>query len=71
MKSAKKKGLIRRFLPYFKKYKWILIFDLFCASLTTLCELVLPLLVRMITTCAATAPETLTVRLILSVGGFY
>lgn len=71
MKSAKKKGLIRRFLPYFKKYKWILIFDLFCASLTTLCELVLPLLVRMITNCAATAPETLTVRLILSVGGFY
>ena len=29
-----KKGLIRRFAPYFKKYLWILIFDLFCAALT-------------------------------------
>ncbi len=70
-KKMKKQGLIRRFLPYFKKYKGILILDLFCASLTTVCELVLPLLVRMITGRATEAPETLTVHLILSVGFFY
>ncbi|MBR5236514.1 MAG: ABC transporter ATP-binding protein [Clostridia bacterium] len=69
--KKRKKGLIRRFLPYFKPYKWILIFDLFCAALTTICELVLPLLVRMITGRATEAPETLTLQLVLSVGLFY
>ncbi|MGN1059996.1 MAG: ABC transporter ATP-binding protein, partial [Clostridia bacterium] len=71
MKEQRKKGLLRRFIPYFKKYKWILVFDLFCASLTTVCELVLPLLVRLITDRATNAPESLTLRLILSVGLFY
>lgn len=71
MNREGKKGLLHRFVPYFKKYKWILIFDLFCASLTTVCELVLPLLVRMITDRATNAPESLTVRLIVSVGLFY
>lgn len=41
--------LVKRFVPYFKKYKWILIFDLLCASLTTVCELVFPMFVRYIT----------------------
>jgi len=71
MKTKQKKHLLRRFIPYFKKYKWILLFDLFCASLTTICELVLPLFVRLITDKATTAPETLTIRLILSVGLAY
>ena len=42
-------GLIKRFLPYYKKYKWILFLDLFCASLTTLCEIALPLIIKQIT----------------------
>ena len=42
-------GLIKRFLPYYKKYKWILFLDLLCASLTTLCEITLPLIVNQIT----------------------
>ncbi len=70
-KSQPRKGLLRRFLPYFKKYKWILVLDLLCASLTTVCELVLPLLVRLITGRATDAPESLTLQLILSVGAFY
>lgn len=49
VKKKSKLGLLKRFLPYYKKYKWILFLDLFCASLTTVCELVLPLLVRKIT----------------------
>ncbi len=41
--------LIRRFSPYFKKYRGTLYLDLFCAALTTVCELVLPLIMRYIT----------------------
>ena len=52
MKKERKTGsftLIKRFLPYYKKYKWVMVLDLFCAALTTLCELVPPLIVREIT----------------------
>ncbi len=74
MKKERKTGsipLIKRFLPYYKKYKWIMIFDLFCAALTTLCELVLPLIVREITGRATATPMSLTVSLILKLGAIY
>jgi len=45
----KKKGFIKRFIPYFYPYKHLLFFDLFCAALTTVCELVLPMILRYIT----------------------
>lgn len=64
-------GLIKRFLPYYKKYKWILVLDLFCAALTTVCELILPLIVRRITDEATSVPMTLTVGLILRCGALY
>ena len=73
-KQKVKKGslrLIGRFLPYYKKYKWVLILDLFCAALTTVCELVLPLIVRQITDEATSVPMTLTVGLILRCGALY
>lgn len=63
--------MIRRFLPYFKKYKWILLTDLFMASLTTVCELVLPLIVREITDRAVNDIAALSVDFILRVGLFY
>lgn len=50
--KSKKYGtieLIRRFSPYFRKYQVTLYLDLFCAALTTVCELVLPLIMRYIT----------------------
>lgn len=65
------KGLIRRFLPYFKKYKWVLALDLFCASLTTLCELYLPLIIRYITDLGMNDIASLTVSLVLRLGVFY
>ena len=34
--------LIKRFLPYLANYKGVLFFDLFCAALTTLCDIILP-----------------------------
>lgn len=44
-----KKSLIKRFIPYFYPYKHLLFLDLFCAALTTICELVLPMILRYIT----------------------
>lgn len=69
--AKKTSGLIRRFIPYFKKYWWILALDLFCAALTTVCELVLPLIVRFITDTGANNLQALTVQVILSVGALY
>lgn len=63
--------LFKRFLPYYKKYKWILLLDLFCASLTTVCELVLPMIVREITGAATQTPMTLTVTFVLQCGLLY
>ncbi len=63
--------LLGVFLPYFGRYKAALIFDLFCASLTTVCEIVFPLIVREITNRAMTAPETLTVAWVLKLGLLY
>lgn len=63
--------LIKRFIPYFKKYKWILILDLICASLTTVCELVFPMLVRTVTNMGINDPASLTIGLIVRIGVFY
>ena len=73
--AKRKKGestrLLKRFFPYYKKYKWIMVADLFCASLTTVCELILPLIVKEITARATTDIATLTVGLILRCGLLY
>ena len=67
----KKAGLLKSFLPYYKKYLPMLIMDLFCASLTTVCELVLPMIVREITGRATDDIATLTVSLVLKCGALY
>lgn len=46
MKTSK---ILKRFIPYYRKYTGILLMDLFCASLTTVCEMVFPLILRYIT----------------------
>ena len=70
-KSINKKGLIKSFVPYFKNYKRTFFVDLFCAALTTICEIVLPMIVRRITDTAIDTPENLTYRLIIGTGVFY
>ena len=50
------KGMFRRFLPYYKPYVGIIIIDLLAAALTTICELVLPMIVRQITGAAGDGP---------------
>ena len=70
--NKKKKGeLLSRFLPYYKKYKGILVLDLLCAALTTVVEIVLPLIAREITGRAETDVASLTPSFILTCGAIY
>jgi ATP-binding cassette subfamily B protein len=57
--------LIDRFLPYIKKYRGLLFLDLFFASLTTLCDIVLPMIMRRLTNSALGNSEALTVSILL------
>ena len=63
--------LLKRFLPYFAKHKKTVAFDLMCASLTTICELVLPMIVSEITHRGETNPASLTWKFVLMMGGIY
>ena len=65
------KYLLKRFYPYFKPYLHILVFDLFCASLTSVCDLVLPVMVRTITDTVTASPADLTVKLIVRMSVLY
>lgn len=71
MKSTKKGMLKKHFIPYFKKHKAVLALDLFCAALTTGCEIVLPMIVREITSIATTDISKLTLELILTLTAVY
>ncbi len=55
-------------MPYFKKYKIILMFDLFCAALTTLTDMVLPMILRRLTN-AGLGTYTLTREMIFRMAG--
>lgn len=70
-KQYKTSRLIKNFLPYYKPYRKILAFDLFCAALTTLCELVLPLIMRYITNEGLYNLAALSVRTIGGLGLLY
>ena len=63
--------LIKRFLPYFNPYYKTLFMDLFCAALTTVCEIVLPLIIRQITNTALQDVALLSVRMIAGLGFIY
>ena len=63
--------LIKRFWPYERKYWKIVLTDLFCASLTTVCDLVLPLIVRTITNLGATDLPALTVSMVVRMSLLY
>ena len=71
MKPTKKGMLKKHFIPYFKKHKAVLALDLFCAALTTGCEIVLPMIVREITSIATTDISKLTLKLILTFTAVY
>ena len=63
---------VKRLLPYYRPYLKTMILDLFCAAMTTVCELVLPMIIRRITNAATGgSDEALTAKLILTMGGMY
>ena len=70
-KQMPTKYLLKRFYPYFRPYWHILVFDLFCASLTSVCDLVLPVIVRFITNTVTTSPSDLTVSLVIRITLLY
>ena len=68
MKTSK---LMRRFAPYYKRYWKIMVFDLFCAALTTVCELILPMILRYITNQGMQDLASVTAGLILRIAALY
>ncbi|MBO5364227.1 MAG: ABC transporter ATP-binding protein [Clostridia bacterium] len=75
MKQTKKQGHIlldiRSFSKYYKPYLWIMAFDLLCACLSTICELVLPVIVRKITNTAGLGNSGLLLDTVLKLGLLY
>lgn len=69
--NKSKKGNLRRFLPYYKKYLPFIILDLFCAGITSICEIVLPLIVRYLTDKGISDPGGITVNIILKIALMY
>ena len=70
-KKMKTSVLLKRFIPYYGKYKGIMVMDLFCAALTTVCELVLPLILRYITDIGMRNLASLTVKTVVTIGMLY
>lgn len=63
--------LMKRFAPYYKTYWKTMVFDLFCASLTTICELMLPMILRYITNQGINDVAAITVHTVLRIGMLY
>ena len=70
-KTYTSKELGIRFLSYFRPYRGTLCLDLFCAALTTVCEIVLPLFIRKITNTALTDVALLSAQMILGFAALY
>ena len=69
--NGKKVDLKRWFFPYFVLHKRVVLLDLFCAALTTLNEIVLPMLVRRLAAVAIEDLSQLTLRLIVTMAALY
>lgn len=63
--------LISRFFPYFVKYRLTLFIDLFCAAMSTICDLTLPLIMRYITNTGMKDLSLLNEDLIIRLGLLY
>ena len=63
--------LLKRFLPYYGKYYPTLILDLICAGFSTMCDLVLPIILRYLTNTARQNIELLTLKLIITLGAIF
>ena len=70
-RKQKTSVLLKRFLPYYKRYIGWLVFDLFCAGFTVISELALPIIARHITSVGLETPELLTLQYIGKIAGLY
>lgn len=66
-----KTGNLLSFYKYFKPYRMLLVLDLIFASLSSVCELVLPMIVRHITNIASLGDGALLVSTVLKLGLLY
>ena len=62
---------MKLFFKYYKPYLKVVALDLFCAMLTTVCELVFPMIIRFITDAALTDGQMLVMSSVLRIGGIY
>lgn len=60
-----------RFCKYYKPYLWILVLDLLCASVSAVCEMVFPMLVRKITGETLLGPQAMLMETVIRIGLFY
>ena len=70
-RSYSSSELIRRFWPYLRRYRTLLALDLCFAALTTLCDIVLPMIMRRLTNAATGAAEPLTAEIVLRLAAVY
>ncbi len=63
--------MLRKFSHYYKPYIGIILFDLFCAAVSTICELVFPMIVRHITNTALVGTTSMLLSSVLRLGGIY
>ena len=65
------KQTMKKSLPYYKPFKKIVIIDLLCAGLSTICELIFPMIIRYITNTALSDATSLLISTVLKLGGLY
>ena len=67
----KNKALISRFFPYLKKHLGTELIVLLCAATSAACEIILPLIVRVITDSGVENPDGITVKLVITIAVAY
>lgn len=70
-KNYTNKILLSRFRPYFMKYKWWVLADLIAAGLTTVNELVLPVILRFLTNTGMEDLGSITTDLLIKISLLY
>ena len=70
-KQHKNISMIKKFLPYYRPYLPVVMLDLLCAALTTVCEMVFPLIIKYITNQGINSSQGLLLETVLKLGGLY
>ena len=63
--------MFRKFARYYKPYIWLILIDLFCAALSTVCELAFPMIVRKITNTAMSGSAELLMATVIRLSALY